>query len=142
MNNKQIAFAGVWNKYLPAIRILIKKAITKEQIIGINQSDIEKAVGIKKSGYRFSINFIKGRPELLYSNNDIARGLINVLSEDEVIKECLTNSSCTFLFNSKYQLQIKTTPLQNKDTSTAMQAPLPEETASILLHEQYAALLK
>ena len=135
MNNKQIAFAGVWNKYLPAIRILIKKAITKEQIIGINQSDIEKAVGIKKSGYRFSINFIKGRPELLYSNNDIARGLINVLSGDEVIKECLTNSSCTFLFTSKYQLQIKNTPLQTEHTSPAMQAPLPEETASIMLHE-------
>ena len=136
MNNKQIAFAGVWNKYLPAIRILIKKATTKEQIIGINQSDIEKAVGIKKSGYRFSINFIKGRPELLYSNNDIARGLINVLSEDEVIKECLTNSSCTFSFNSKYRLQIKNTPLQNEDTLTDIQAsPLPAETASIMLHE-------
>ena len=135
MNNKQIAFAGVWNKYLPAIRILIKKATTKEQIIGINQSDIEKAVGIKKSGYRFSINFIKGRPELLYSNNDIARGLINVLSEDEVIKECLTNSSCTFLFNSKYQLQIKNTPLQTDDKSPAIQSPLPEETASIMLLE-------
>ena len=107
MNNKQIAFTGVWNRYLPAIRILIKKAITQEQVITLNQSDIERAVGIKKSGYRFSINFIKDKPELMYSNNDIAQGFIAALAEDEIIKEHLRNNDYTFSFNSKYQLQIK-----------------------------------
>ena len=107
MNNKQIAFAGVWSKYLPAIRILIKKAITTEQVISLNQSDIERAVGLKKSGYRFSINFIKGSPKLLYNNNDIAQALISQLPEDEMIRTYLTNNDYTFSFNSKYQLQIK-----------------------------------
>ncbi len=107
MNNKQAAFAGVWNRYIPAIRILIKKAVTTEQVITINQSDIERAAGIKKSGYRFSIKFINGKPDLLYSNNDIAQGFITALSEDEVVKEYLNNNDYTFSFNSKYQLQIK-----------------------------------
>ncbi len=48
MNNKQIAFAGVWSRYMPAIRIWIKKAVAAEQVISINQSDVERAVGIKK----------------------------------------------------------------------------------------------
>ncbi|SFQ11705.1 hypothetical protein [Parafilimonas terrae] len=107
MNNKQIAFAGVWNKYLPAIRILIKKAAAAEQVITINQSDMERAVGIKKSGYRFSIDFVNGRPDLLYSNNEIAQALISVLTEDEVIREYLSGNNYTFSFNNKYQLQIK-----------------------------------
>lgn len=107
MNNKQIAFAGVWSRYIPAIRILIKKAVTAEQVININQSDVERAVGIKKSGYRFSISFIKDRPELLHSNNDIAQAFIAALTEDETIREYLRNNNYTFSFNSKYQLQIK-----------------------------------
>jgi hypothetical protein len=113
MNNKQIAFAGVWKRYMPAIRILIKKAIAEEQVITINQSDIEKAVGIKKSGYRFSINFIKDKPELLYSNNDIAQGYI--------IKEYLRNNDYTFSFNSKYQLQIKINLAQKEAVRPAVQ---------------------
>lgn len=107
MNNKQIAFAGVWSRYMPAIRILIKKAVAAEQVININQSDIERAVGIKKSGYRFSISFIKERPELLHSNNDIAQAFITALTEDETITEYLRNNNYTFSFNSKYQLLIK-----------------------------------
>ena len=107
MNNKQIALAGVWQHYLPAIRILIKKAVTAEQVITINQSDIERAVGIKKSGYRFLINFDKDQPELLHSNNDIAQAFISVLPKDEVIHDYLLKNSYTFSFNGKYLLQIK-----------------------------------
>lgn len=107
MNNKQIAFEGVWSRYMPAIRILIKKAVAGEQVISINQSDVERAVGIKKSGYRFSISFIKDRPELLHSNNDIAQAFIAVVTQDEMIREYLRNNDYTFSFNSKYQLQIK-----------------------------------
>lgn len=121
MNNKQIAFAGAWNRYLPAIRILIKRAVTAEQVISINQSDIERAAGIKKSGYRFSINFINGRPDLMYSNNDIAQAFITVLAEDEVIKEYLTNNKYTFSFNSKYQLQIKVNPTPKEAVSQDIQ---------------------
>jgi len=121
MNNKQIAFAGVWNRYLPAIRILIKKAVTAEQTITINQSDVEKAVGIKKSGYRFSINFINGRPDLMYSNNDIAQAFISALAEEEIIKEYLANNNYTFLFNSKYQLQIKINLTQKEVMQPDMQ---------------------
>ena len=114
MNNKQIAFADVWNRYMPAIRILVKKAVAAEQLISINKSDIERAVGIKKSGYRFSINFIKDRPELLHSDNDIAQAFIAALTGDEVIREYLRANNYKFSFNSKYQLQIKTNLAQKE----------------------------
>ena len=38
-----MAFAAVWNKYLPAIKILIKKAAATEQLLGMNRNDFETA---------------------------------------------------------------------------------------------------
>lgn len=125
MNNKQIAFAGVWSRYMPAIRILIKKAVAAEQAIIINQTDVEQAAGIKKTGYRFSVNFIKGYPGMSYSNNDIAQAFISVLAEDEVIKGYLRSNDYVFSFNSKYKLQIKV----NQATAAAMSADMQETVA-------------
>ena len=114
MDNKQTAFAGVWNKYLPAIKILLKKAATAEQNLGMNRTDFERVAGIKKSGYRFTINFINGKADGLFSGNDIAQALIGVLLDDEVINPLLKENNYTFSFNSKYQLQIKNNNVENK----------------------------
>src|SRR6478609_5750334 len=119
MNNKQTAFAGVWSKYLPAIRILVKKAVLTEQVLGMNRTDFERAVGIRKAGYRFSVNFINGKPDALFYGNDIVQAFIGVLQEDAVTRELLAENDYTFSFSSKYQIQIK-------NTSLPKQALLPE----------------
>ena len=117
MNNKQTAFAAVWNKYLPAIKILLKKAAIIEQLLGMNRNDFEKAAGIKKSGYRFTVNFIGGRADALFSGNDIVQAFIRVLMEDATIYVLLSERDYTFSFDSKYQLQIKNTGLQKQPLS-------------------------
>lgn len=119
MNNKQTAFAIVWSKYLPAIKILIKKAAAAEQLLGMNRDDFEKAAGIKKSGYRFAINFINGRADALFSGNDIVQAFISVMLEDATIRALLSESNYAFSFNSKYQLQIKNTGLQKSGLAPA-----------------------
>ena len=106
MENKQAAFAGVWSRYLPAIRILVKKAVVTDQVIDINRSDLELAGGIKKSGYRFLIDFIKDKPTLLFSNDDLAKSFIAVVSADEVIRKYFLDNDYTFTFGTKYQLLI------------------------------------
>lgn len=115
MNNRQIAFAAVWSKYLPAIKILIKKAAATEQLLGMNRNDFETAAGIKKSGYKFTVNFSNGRADALFSGNDIVQALISVLLENVTTQAMLSESNYTFSFNSKYQLQIKNTGLQEQD---------------------------
>jgi hypothetical protein len=123
MNNKQMAFAAVWNKYLPAIRILLKKAATTEQLLGVNRDDFERAAGIRKSGYRFTVNFIDGRTDAFFNGNDIVQAFISVLVEDAATHVRLAENDYTFSFNSKYQLQIKHINLQNQ---VLLPAP-PEE---------------
>src|SRR4051812_18325180 len=124
MNNKQMAFIAVWNKYLPAIRILLKKAATTEQVLGMNRSDFERAAGTKKLGYRFSVKFIKNRPDAFFSGNDPVQAFIASLLDDSVVRALLSEKDYTFSFNSKYQLQIK-------NTSSEKQASLPEPAAEM-----------
>ena len=125
MNNKQQAFAGVWSKYLPAIRILVKKAVLTEQVLGMNRTDFERAVGIRKAGYRFSVNFINGKPDALFNGNDIVQAFIGVLQEDTVTRELLAENDYTFSFGGKYQIQIK-------NTSLPKQAVVPEAAEEVI----------
>ena len=117
-----MAFIAVWNKYMPAIRILLKKAATTAQVLGMNRSDFERAAGTKKMGYRFSVNFIKDRPDAFFSGNDLVQAFIAALLDDSVIRALLAENDYTFSFNSKYQLQIKY-------NGSEKQASLPEPAA-------------
>jgi hypothetical protein len=112
MDNKQSAFAGIWSRYLPAIRILVKKAVISDQVIDIDRSDLELVAGIKKSGYRFSIDFIKDKPNLLFSNDDLSKAFIAVVSSDEVIRKYFLDNNYTFSFNTRYQLLIQNNTMQ------------------------------
>lgn len=105
--NKYSFFISVWNKYLSAIRILLKKSAKEDQVLGMNRMDFERAVGIRKSGYRFVVNYIDGKPDALYSGNDLVQTFISALANDETIHSLLVKYNYTFTFTSKYQLQIK-----------------------------------
>ena len=109
-----MAFAAVWTKYMPAIKILLKKAAVTDQVLTFNRSDFERAAGIKKSGYRFVVNFNKDRPANLFSGNDIVQAFISALLENPASRALLSESDYSFSFSSKYQLQIKSTGLQKE----------------------------
>ena len=120
-----MAFIAVWNKYLPAVRILLKKAATTEQVIGMNRSDFDRAAGTKKTGYRFSVNFIKDKPDAFFSGNDLVQAFIAALVDDAAIRTMLAESNYTFSFNSKYQLQIKNAGFEKQ---ALLPEPVAEET--------------
>jgi hypothetical protein len=119
-SNKHNFFISVWTKYLSVIRILIKKSATQEQILGINRIDFERAGATNKSGYRFTVNFVDGRPDALFSGNDLVQTFISVLSSDEVINDHLLKNNYTFTFTSKYQLHIKNTLIKQTEELPAL----------------------
>jgi len=122
-SSKYNFFLSVWNKYLPVVRILLKKSATEEQVLSINRIDFERAGATNKSGYRFTINFINGRPDALYSGNDLVQTYISVLTSDEVINDLLLKNDYTFTFTSKYQLYIK----HNNATKPTEESPIITE---------------
>jgi hypothetical protein len=121
MTEKLTSYIPVWNKYLPAIRILTKKSAASEQVLGMNRSDFDKAAGLRKSGYRFLINFVDNKPDSLYSGNGFVQSFISVLQTDEQIRELLSKNNYSFVFTGKYQLQIKNNGLFEQASQPALE---------------------
>jgi len=125
--NKRGFYSTVWNKYLPVIRILLKKTSADEQLLGMNRTDFERAGATNKSGYRFTVNFVNGRPDSFFSANDLIQSFITCLQSDEIINEQLAKNNYTFSFTGKYELHIKNNGLTER--AEASQVLTEEENA-------------
>lgn len=104
---------------MPAIRILLKRSAAEDQELGMNRIDFERAGGTRKSGYKFVLNLIGGKPDAFYSGNDLVQSFIAIIQDDELIQQHLLKNDYTFTFTSKYQLQIKNTSI-TEEAETAL----------------------
>lgn len=98
-------YTHIWNKYLPVIRILLKKSATAEQKMGLNRTDFEKGNRTRKPACSFNVELIKGRFSTI-SQSAPAKDLVTVLLEDEVAKTLLRQNHYTISLNSDLQLSI------------------------------------
>ena len=103
-------FINVWSKYLPVLRIVIKRAITAEQQFLLNAPDFERAGYKRKSGYKFLIKFKEGRLNNVIVDMPVASTLATTLLEDPAIKELLMVHEFHISMNAKYELTIKHIP--------------------------------
>jgi hypothetical protein len=110
-------YTQVWAKYLPIIRILIKKSINEDQTLALNSIDFERAGAARKSGYKFSIQFSDGRASNVIISLPLAKDLATALLDDSVIKELFKVNDYQIDMNTKYQLSIKCTRKGESETS-------------------------
>lgn len=96
-----------WSKYLPIIRILLKKTATGEQVLDLNRFDFERAGMNRKAGYKFSIELENGRVANLISSSPLATDLATVLLEDEAARVLITENDYVISLNTRYQLSLK-----------------------------------
>ncbi len=54
-------YTNVLSKYLPVIRIVLKKSLTADQTLALNAQDFMRAGLQRKSGYKFLLKFKNGR---------------------------------------------------------------------------------
>lgn len=97
----------IWKKYLPIIKILMKKSISEEQLLELNRIDFERAGTGRKAGYKFKIEFIDGKVGNVISGSPLAMHLAQVIMEDDKAKEILTEHDFEISLNTKFQLTIK-----------------------------------
>jgi hypothetical protein len=112
----------VWKKYLPIIRILIKRSVTADQSFALNTSDFEKIGPNRKTGYRFNIAFNRGRAEYLANTSHIGKDLAQVLLEDPAVKEQFGMHDFHFTVNPKLQLTIRCTNPQTAAKAVSEEA--------------------
>jgi len=106
-DNRHYSSVSVWGKYVPVIRILLKKSAALEQTLGMNRGDFERAGYVRKSGYKFVVTMNKNRPNIIFAGNEFVQSFISVLQDDAVIQELLVNNDYTFTFTGKFMLSIK-----------------------------------
>jgi hypothetical protein len=97
---------NIWNKYLPIIKILLKRSKTGAQMLAINQSDFAKAGLAKKAGNKFSLQFKHGRVENVVMPSPVAAELAAGLLQDESTKAIMAEHDYSITMDSKYKLHI------------------------------------
>jgi hypothetical protein len=100
----------IWKKYLPIIRILMKKSVGAEQVLDLNKIDFERAGTGRKAGYKFKIEFTDGRIGNVISSSALASQLAQVILEDEGAVHILEENNFEVLLNTKFQLTIRNIP--------------------------------
>lgn len=119
-------YTNVWNKYLPIIRILLKKSAAADQTLDLNLPDFERAGIARKSGYKFNIVFSNGRVDNVIISSPLASNLAQVLLGDPVIKELFTKNVYHVGMNTKFQMSFKCVP--------AAEEPVAADAASDAAH--------
>ena len=114
-------YTQIWNKYLPVIRILLKRSATAEQKLGLNRTDFEKGNRTRKPACSFNIQLVKGRFGTI-SQSAPAKDLVAALLEDEVTKSLLRQNNYTISLNSDFQLSI-TNSTPPAETEASISAP-------------------
>jgi hypothetical protein len=103
-------YANVWSKYLPIIRIVMKRSLVAEQVLALNAPDFERAGMKRKSGYKFSFGLKNGKLKNVIIDLPLASNLASVLLEDKTINELLQTNEFHIALSPKYELTIRHIP--------------------------------
>lgn len=100
-------YTHIWLKYLPIIRILLKKSATGDQILDLNRIDFERAGVTRKAGYKFTIEYKNARVANVISTSPLAMDLAAVMLEDAAIRNLFAAGNYEVSLNTKFQLYLK-----------------------------------
>lgn len=110
-------YTQIWNKYLPIIKILLKRTVNGDQILDLNRIDFERAGSGRKAGYKFSIEFTRGRVANIISGSQLASDLALAMQEDAGIKALLIPNEYIVSLNTKFQLLLKNVTPKETESS-------------------------
>ena len=121
-------FFQTWVKYIPAVRILLKRSLKEDQTLDMNSSDFLRAAGGRKIKFTFSFALHNGRLQNLESAPPLGRDLIDALQDDAVTSQFIKKNHLEFSMNKNFQLIIKnTTPPEARMEAEKIEANKPVE---------------
>jgi hypothetical protein len=100
-------YLQTWKKYIPVIRLYLKKSVTEDQQFKLNITDFESAGDRGKSGYTFNLQMENGKVTNNISGSAVARDLYELLKADEIIKAFLQDKSVKISVGKSFMLTIK-----------------------------------
>jgi hypothetical protein len=109
-NTNTHMYTNVWLKYLPIIRIVMKRALVSDQVLSLNAPDFARAGLSRKLGYPFVIGLKNGKLKNVIIDIPLASSLATLLKEDKVISAMIENAEFDISLNTKYEMTIKHIP--------------------------------
>ena len=103
-------YTNIWSKYLPIIRIVMKRSLAAEEILTLNAPDFERAGMKRKSGYKFSFNLKAGKLKNVIIDLPLASSLAAVLIEDKAVNDLIQTNEFYIALGPKYELTIRHIP--------------------------------
>jgi len=101
-------FTKTWEKYLPVIVLLMKRANKGEQVLDMNHTDFERATGGKKVKFSFpEVCLMNGRVDSHEKISLLAGDLVALIQENERARWITPGQLFEFSMNSNFQLKIK-----------------------------------
>lgn len=100
-------YLQTWKKYIPVIRLYLKKSLNEDQQFKLNITDFESAGDRGKAGYTFNLQMENGKVTNNISGSAVARDLFELLKADEVIKAFLQDKSVKISVGKSFMLTIK-----------------------------------
>jgi hypothetical protein len=80
-------FLALWTKYLPAIRILLKKAITEKQQITLSKMELQSIDNRKNVNFSFDLEIANGKIENSLLVPQMGKDLFSVLNGDALVRK-------------------------------------------------------
>ena len=118
-------YKHVWNKYLPVIRILMKRSASGPQKLPLNRTDFEKVSRSRKAYPSFNIELENSK--LTTVNPSLpAKELVTSLLEDDISKGLLRQSNFKFTLKSDLELIITNLTPSTKEPSELEQQAAQE----------------
>jgi hypothetical protein len=91
-------FLALWTKYLPVIRILLKKAVNEEQQIPVGKMELQSIDNRKNASFSFNMEIINGKVENSIGVQPMGKDLFSVLNSDSVVR--------TFMLDKNINIQM------------------------------------
>ena len=111
-------YLTTWKRYIPVIRLHLKRSLSEEQSFKLNITDFESAGDRGKSGYTFNLTMENGRVTNNISGSAVARDLFEALKADEAIKAMISDKNVKISVGKSFVLSIKTTHVSSYKEQT------------------------
>jgi hypothetical protein len=80
-------FLSLWTKYLPAIRILLKKAVTEKQQITLSKMELHSIDSRKNVNFSFDLEISNGKVENSMMVPHMGKDLFSILNGDPIVRK-------------------------------------------------------
>lgn len=100
-------YLALWTKYLPAIRILLKKSVVEEQQMAVGKLELQSIDTRKNSNFSFNMAISHGKIENSMSVHAMGKDLFSVLSGDAVVRTFLQDKNISIEMSKSTMLKIR-----------------------------------